>query len=1478
MNDMVDYIAAFFLYHNDTVQRTYLSFLEEAQSGGQLSDTVKFIALHSTVKLTSNALHYRVTPPTFLHGFTTLLQYFVQGLAGLSSLEEEDVFALEENSDDESMEKSPSHQASEAQIDQILLTLEVIGMLLTEETSFVQHFEPRLLQSLVSPLLPMEVVELALWLLQRTILLLMLKEGSTEERPLYLLIELLQDQSLSAPLQERVCYATAELMYSSGEHPNIKEHFRVLNGLNLLLHHVRDGKDANLCYAALYAFGEAVTDCESNKAFVSEEIGFQELSRMIQSSAVTLDVPLFEIFLETATKGSLRLVLDEGHDSPVTHSSTVSSIIMNILSPQPLCNNEQIPRFRTLRTVVPVAEMNMASLEKAEEAAGNWLNNSQQLNESSSGGASSEEDSTFIIHNESHSSKHFSTRWYKGHRLRQSFGGLSVEDANSIEWTDNTNSFTDTDSDRVSLLPNLVGMKIRNTDAILMLIRLLPSSSLDAQSEVLRLLMALLESNPHNKALIHAADQFSAILLLGEDAPVQVRHDYFHLAALLGSYSISQEDSKTLLESAKYCEDPAVQMEFLFVIHRITQRPNPPNFFHFGEDGGTLQVGLVDRFPSSRTGYSFACWMRIDLFRSNEVGLLTWTDQAGNVLFDLYFKKFTYENNVERYCLAVRTQNIPMASEHFCFDSYVFTEASPWHHLTFVHVKQDVMLYINGTLVEKNSSLNYPRTVSKDHAMKVRIGYHLTEDKVDGYFCGSIASLRFISGALDATAVQQLYAYGSAEDASVAMTSAGQKEFLVVDPSSVVYDHPAHTIPHAEDTSVLLCTSPGKQPQHSRMSLQHHMCHGDVTLHRTTSFKQCAREVDAFRYCLEMMSVGQNQQVAALSVICLLLRKNQPLRQAFQAMGSYHILYYLLKQFDAPMEIFDILLDILCDGDIADQQFTFIDQESAVLIFDLLAHVPSGVHKRVLSHIDQMLVRNKENTSFLLEHVGILPMLGLSQSLSPAEGTPLFHIIARMLRGLHGAQQSNLVIGYILAASENTDPDTAFSLALPRKSETEERKAKVFHHFQVAVASSLPLVERLSNFHAAFTFLQSPYESIRLIAIHLLGVLLDSSSQHRLFTFRNQILGFRRMEQILSSFPVTIATCAQLLDLSIGTFQFVSDTLTSKNYKNVNLSPRRSWTNVRSGSKYAMTLHGAQRNIVYPEILQVLFGILKESGNAAAKIQTLTNMEQLLDMDENKEQLWKQSWLDWCALFMTNQPHDADTRALMDNIIQKMMLYELALPKSNRFLALKDMAENEPFQIHILEVLIEYFDERPCLPTFQASEIMRSLSLLYKNIEHISGAGIVCMKVLSHINLLAYQNTSDTRAQMKAHGLFDVRDNLIFHLLRGISEQDTIHFINTFSFHSIANQPKFRDNKGIAYLMQWFHANLPSSSSSSYELTLYIYRILYSVFGPIGENRKIISRILDDPMVCTASSLLISRHSPHPPSTCPDFAITTCSR
>src|SRR3990167_577469 len=126
--------------------------------------------------------------------------------------------------------------------------------------------------------------------------------------------------------------------------------------------------------------------------------------------------------------------------------------------------------------------------------------------------------------------------------------------------------------------------------------------------------------------------------------------------------------------------------------------------------------------------------------------------------------------------------------------------------------------------------------------------------------------------------------------------------------------------------------------------------------------------------------------------------------------------------------------------------------------------------------------------------------------------------------------------------------------------------------------------------------------------------------------------------------------------------------------------------------------------------------------------------------------------------------------------------------------------------------------------------------------------GTVCMKALNHINLLAYQNTAEIRAKMKTHGLFEVRDNLILHLLRGISEQNTIHFIQNFSFHSIANQPKFRENNGICYLLQLFNKSKANSSSSK-QLLLSIYQILHHILSPIEDNKSIILNILKNPLV-----------------------------
>lgn len=57
------------------------------------------------------------------------------------------------------------------------------------------------------------------------------------------------------------------------------------------------------------------------------------------------------------------------------------------------------------------------------------------------------------------------------------------------------------------------------------------------------------------------------------------------------------------------------------------ERRAPSSFINFdGFDGWLHVVAGVDRFPSSRTGYTFSCWLKVNYFISDEAGLFGWQD------------------------------------------------------------------------------------------------------------------------------------------------------------------------------------------------------------------------------------------------------------------------------------------------------------------------------------------------------------------------------------------------------------------------------------------------------------------------------------------------------------------------------------------------------------------------------------------------------------------------------------------------------------------------------------------------------------------------------------------------------------------------------------------------------------------------------------------------------------------------------------
>ena len=166
---------------------------------------------------------------------------------------------------------------------------------------------------------------------------------------------------------------------------------------------------------------------------------------------------------------------------------------------------------------------------------------------------------------------------------------------------------------------------------------------MDIQKQVVKLIILIIKCNLINRKLLSTSDKFDLILNIATKQLGKSRNEYLQLLTLLGDYTITKENSSLLFDLIKSCPslDNQFQLQLLHVIEKLTQRKDPVNYFHFhGNSPGCVSLNIIDRFPSSKTGYSFCCWLKIHSFEENEFTLLTWKDLSGNIIFQLYFKKY----------------------------------------------------------------------------------------------------------------------------------------------------------------------------------------------------------------------------------------------------------------------------------------------------------------------------------------------------------------------------------------------------------------------------------------------------------------------------------------------------------------------------------------------------------------------------------------------------------------------------------------------------------------------------------------------------------------------------------------------------------------------------------------------------------------------------------------------------------------------
>ena len=83
-----------------------------------------------------------------------------------------------------------------------------------------------------------------------------------------------------------------------------------------------------------------------------------------------------------------------------------------------------------------------------------------------------------------------------------------------------------------------------------------------------------------------------------------------------------------------------VQMQLLFVIGVVAERPAPPAYFSF-DGSGVLPLPPVTHFPSARTGFTLSFWLRLDALppTDDDVPVLLLPAPGGGRLFEIALQR-----------------------------------------------------------------------------------------------------------------------------------------------------------------------------------------------------------------------------------------------------------------------------------------------------------------------------------------------------------------------------------------------------------------------------------------------------------------------------------------------------------------------------------------------------------------------------------------------------------------------------------------------------------------------------------------------------------------------------------------------------------------------------------------------------------------------------------------------------------------------
>ncbi|KAI8051498.1 hypothetical protein BDF22DRAFT_744509 [Syncephalis plumigaleata] len=944
-------------------------------------------------------------------------------------------------------------------------------------------------------------------------------------------------------------------------------------------------------------------------------------------------------------------------------------------------------------------------------------------------------------------------------------------------------------------------------------------------------------------------------------------YDPLRVVAHHTAYSLKHRVDESMRSNSYYTSPSTtiigeLQHELLLALLEIATRLDPVYMFSFDGAGAHLTFPL-DKLPGHKTGYTLSCWLRVTAFLGDDTGFLCYEDAQG-CFFELYFRRLAQSN---RCCLCVRTQQHPMPPEDFVFYGYDFTNAPGWHHVVLAHSRQDMTLFIDGQLVQTCNTFHYPRASSRDRVCTGVIGRRGHGSAIGEYFCGQLSGMIFFEGiwresiarrvfdqgprfteqfrtllnidhrealsidpktcfsdtstttttttTIAATAITTTTSNNSAittttsmsnTNAGTTINSTNTSNATVINTAnttantnttatnndhitgshSVNPNHPAVHINSSNNDTILsgigtntiiplvnsnITTTPSTSNTNSSVNaaISVLMAHGSNYMDHATGFtRSTGCSVHAMRKLGDVI-----QQVGGPQVCFPMMETSLE----YQLIGLNIIVCLLLKspenrrQFMASSG-FHVVRHLL-----ATSRWP-LTMDHFDLLLEIACDGRTEYTHRVLVHWEgmdmytDMLIHAPENVQLEAIHLLVDVLLDLRKNLTWwRDGLGLAWLFDFLL--LLPATQHQFLFRLLDAMMEDltaTELGIYSILSLMKNDNT----------------SIISLLASANGLVLLISFLDLPSERFRLLVLKLLGVLM-SYNVRQMQTLLGVALNFYRCDQ---------------------------PQVNTNNNSNSSASDPSLATTATLGVRKPMLRLSLQLTdpLVYPELIRLLLD------------RFMADVKRMLTED-NMTTLWEYPWTEWFAVFLQDRgvmekSNYGRIATMIRAIAQRMMVFDMARRVSviNRLKGA--VAENEAFQLQLIDDVLAYYERRP---------VLKNLAVLYRHLDECQPPNAaIYLRFASCLNQIACHTAAETRNIMKTIGLFNIRDTLIINLL-----QADLSTLEQMDISRVAR---------LLLLMRAFHLAEPTVRPT-------IARILLSVFRPSAESRRIMAAIIEDPEV-----------------------------